>query len=48
MRSLRLKRYAWQLWSQLPGHLSGILRVSEIWQGLREGWSMATIAAEFL
>lgn len=49
MRSLRLKRYAWQLWSKI--HATGIctpIEVAEIWHGLTEGWSLAMICDEFL
>lgn len=46
MRSLRLRRYAWQLWRSSTD-LQRLVDVRDLWWGLCEGWSLAKIADEF-
>jgi hypothetical protein len=48
MRTLRLRRYAWRIWDDLPGDVADRLAPAHIWTGLCEGWSLSQIAAEFL
>lgn len=47
MRTLRMRRYAWRVWRDLPEHAQGMLEVGLLWWGFCEGMTLAEIAAEY-
>jgi hypothetical protein len=50
MRSLRLRRYAWQIWRTLvePQGLGGDVSPVEIWQGLQRGKTLMQVVSAAL